>query len=317
MISISSELADFGRQLSNIENCVVLEQQFLSKYTSYCIGGPTAYLVAPKNDYALVKALKLIHQTEYPVFILGQGSNVLVSDAGWPGITIYFGRNFSGWKFESDSATVKSGTRLIDLVQASVARGMAGMEQLAGIPGSVGGALKMNAGAFGQEIKNVTQSVHGYRLDGTSVVFNCMDISFGHRSAPELDSIVIAGGSFHFEPEEPARLMDRMEEILALRARKQPLNHPSCGSVFKRPPGYYAGALIEGADLKGVRIGDAMVSQKHGGFIVNLGNATACHVYQLIRMVEKRVWDRFGVRLEREVRLIGDFESASGSNGNY
>ena len=308
MISISSDLEDLGRQLENLKSCVVLRNQYLSKYTSYCIGGQAAFLVAPQTEDALIKVLKLVHTAKTPFFVLGHGSNILMADTGWPGIVLYFGRNFSGWRFEGETATVKSGTQLIDLVQATVARGLSGMEQLAGIPGSVGGALRMNAGAFGKEIQEITEFVYGYQIDGTPLTFDRNNISFGYRTAPELDSIVITSGKFRFTGDEPARLMDRMEEILSLRSKKQPLEYPSCGSVFKRPPGYYAGALIEGAGLKGVKVGNAMVSPKHCGFILNLGNATANDVYQLIQLVEERVWDRYGVRLEREVQLIGDFK---------
>jgi UDP-N-acetylmuramate dehydrogenase len=196
----------------------------------------------------------------------------------------------------------------MDLIRAAVAKGLAGMEQIAGIPGSVGGALRMNAGAFGQEVQNVVNKIYGYRLNGTPVILRRKDISFGYRSAPELEDVIICAGRFQFSREEPKRLLHRVEEILTLRAKKQPLEHPSCGSVFKRPKGYYAGALIEGAKLKGTRIGDAMVSPKHSGFIVNLGNASAQQIYRLIQHIEKTVWERFGVRLEREVKLVGSFE---------
>jgi UDP-N-acetylmuramate dehydrogenase len=308
MISISSDLEDLGRQLENLQSCVVLRQQYLSKYTSYCIGGQAAFLVAPQTEDAIIKVLRLVHEAQIPFFVLGHGSNILVADTGWPGVVLYFGRNFSGWRFEGETAIVKSGTHLIDLVQATVARGLSGMEQLAGIPGSVGGALCMNAGAFGKEIQAITKFVYGYQMDGTPFTFARKNISFGYRSAPELNSTVITAGKFRFTGDEPARLMDRMEEILSLRSKKQPLEYPSCGSVFKRPPGYYAGALIEGAGLKEVKVGNAMVSPKHCGFILNLGNATANDVYQLMQLVEERVWDRYGVRLEREVQLIGNFK---------
>lgn len=302
------DVKDLGRQLEAIEHCDVLKNQILSNYTSYGIGGRAALLVMPQNEPALMQALKLIHVARVPLFVMGHGSNILVSDAGWPGVILHFGRNFSGWRFENETARVKSGTRLMDLIRAAVARGLSGMEQMAGIPGSVGGALRMNAGAFGQEIENVINLIYGYRLDGTPITSHRGDISFGYRSAPELNDIVICGGHFQFTPEGPARLLERMEEILALRTKSQPLDHPSCGSVFKRPKGYYAGALIEGAKLKGVRIGDAMVSLKHSGFIVNLGNASAQQIFRLINLVEERVWERFGVRLEREVRLVGNFQ---------
>ena len=182
------------------------------------------------------------------------------------------------------------------------------MELLAGIPGGVGGALRMNAGAFGQEIEAVTESVRGFRYDGTPFEANRDKINFSYRRVPALDEVAITAARFRFEAATASVLEQRVEDILKLRTKKQPLRHPSCGSVFKRPPGYYAGALIEEAGLKGEKIGGAMISPKHAGFILNTDNAKAADVFALIRLVEKRVLERFGVRLEREVRLIGEFE---------
>ncbi len=201
-----------------------------------------------------------------------------------------------------------AGTLLLDLVHAVAKKGLSGMELLAGIPGGVGGALRMNAGAFGQEIEGVTVSVCGYRYDGTPFEADRADIDFNYRRVPKLDEVVITSARFQFKAASVSAMKARVEDILAIRAKKQPLNHPSCGSVFKRPVGYYAGALIEEAGLKGKRIGGAMISPKHAGFILNTDNAKAADVYALIRLVEKRVLQRFGVRLEREVKLIGEFD---------
>ena len=195
----------------------------------------------------------------------------------------------------------------MDLIQAATKKGLSGMELLAGIPGGVGGALRMNAGAFGQEIEGITESVRGFRHDGTPFEADRQKINFNYRRVPELDEVVITSARFHFKAAAASVLSARVTDILALRNRKQPLEHPSCGSVFKRPAGYYAGALIEEAGLKGERIGGAMISPKHAGFILNTNNAKAVDVYALIRRVEERVLERFGVRLEREVKLIGDF----------
>ena len=165
----------------------------------------------------------------------------------------------------------------------------------------------MNAGAFGQEIEQVTVSVGGFRQDGTPFSANRRQINFGYRCVAELDKVVITSALFQFTEENADTLRARMKDILALRAAKQPLNYPSCGSVFKRPAGYYAGALIEETGLKGKRIGGAMISRKHAGFILNVDKAKASDVYALIQLIEARVLDRFGVRLEREVKLIGEF----------
>ena len=183
------------------------------------------------------------------------------------------------------------------------------MELLAGIPGGIGGALRMNAGAFGQEIEEVTESVFGYRHDGTRFEADRNKINFDYRRVPELEDVVITSARFRFKSAEAAVLEARIDDILALRQKKQPLNYPSCGSVFKRPVGYYAGALIEEAGLKGKQIGGAMISPKHAGFILNTDKATAADVYALIRLVEDSVMERFGVKLEREVKLIGEFNN--------
>jgi UDP-N-acetylmuramate dehydrogenase len=232
----------------------------------------------------------------------------LISDRGWNGVTLYLADNLSGLTFEHHKARVMAGTLLMELVYASTKKGLSGMELLAGIPGGIGGALRMNAGAFGQEIEAITETVRGYRHDGSRFEAERKKINFNYRRVPELDDVVITSARFRFKSAETAVLEARVDYILALRQKKQPLNYPSCGSVFKRPVGYYAGALIEEAGLKGKRIGDAMISPKHAGFILNTGKATAADVYALIRLVEKSVMDRFGVKLQREVKLIGEFE---------
>jgi UDP-N-acetylmuramate dehydrogenase len=280
----------------------------LAPYTSYKIGGPTAVWVSPVSEDGVGRILEIIHRNGIPLFVLGRGSNVLVSDRGWGGVTLYLGENLSAVTFDGRKARVLAGTLLLDLIRSAVIRGLAGMEQLAGIPGGIGGALRMNAGAFGQEIESSTRRVNGFRRNGSPFQATRREITFDYRRVPELEDVIITSAVFRFEESDPHILSDRMDDILALRAKKQPLGHPSCGSVFKRPAGYYAGALIEEAGLKGERAGGAMVSPKHAGFILNADGASAADVYSLINLIEKKVFERFGVRLEREVRLIGEFD---------
>ncbi|CAB1058553.1 UDP-N-acetylenolpyruvoylglucosamine reductase (EC [Olavius sp. associated proteobacterium Delta 1] len=295
-------------QLSEIADGEVQTDRLLAPYTSYNIGGPTAVWVAPTTESGVGRVLKLIHGNKLPFFILGRGSNLLISDNGWDGVTLYLAENLSGFSFEKNLAKVLAGTLLMNLIRAATEKGLGGMELLAGIPGGIGGALRMNAGAFGQEIEGITESVSGFEFDGTPFEVNRDRINFGYRQVPELNKVVITSARFNFETAAAATLRARVADILALRNKKQPLEHPSCGSVFKRPAGYYAGALIEEAGLKGERIGGAMISPKHAGFILNTDNAKAADVYALIRRIEARVLDRFGVRLEREVKLIGEFD---------
>jgi len=299
--------AKIASRIDEVADGEVHTDRILAPYTAYNIGGPTAIWVAPTTENGVGGVLKIIHDHKLPFFILGRGSNLLISDSGWHGVTLYLAENLSGFSFEQNQAKVMAGTFLMDLIHAATKKGLGGMELLAGIPGGVGGALRMNAGAFGQEIEGVTESVYGFRYDGTPFEADRQNINFNYRRVPELDEVVITSASFRFEAAAASVLRARVEDILALRNKKQPLEHPSCGSVFKRPVGYYAGALIEEAGLKGERIGEAVISPKHAGFILNTNNAKAADVYALIRRVEESVLERFGVRLEREVKLIGKF----------
>jgi UDP-N-acetylmuramate dehydrogenase len=305
---IDYDAARIADQLAGVAGVEVKTDEMIAPYTSYKIGGPAAVWAAPTSEDGIGEVLATVREAGSPLFIFGLGSNLLVSDKGWPGVILYLGTNISGWRFDGTAATVMAGTRLLDLIRDAVDQGLGGMELMAGIPGSVGGALRMNAGAFGQEIGQTTVKVKGFQLDRTPFEAGRNEINFSYRRVPELEGVVITSGQFRFKQAAASTLKKRMDDILALRAKKQPLNYPSCGSVFKRPPGYYAGALIEEAGLKGERVGGAMVSPKHAGFILNTGNAKAADVFSLIRRIEDRVWDRFGVKLEREVKLIGEFD---------
>jgi len=295
-------------QLATVSDGDIQVGKSLAPYTSYKIGGPTAVWISPTSENSVSRILDLISRNEIPLFVLGRGSNVLISDRGWNGVTLYLGENLSAVIFDRRDARVLAGTLLLDLIRTAVEKGLAGMEQLAGIPGGIGGALRMNAGAFGQEIESTTREVNGFHRNGSPFQATRNDIQFDYRRVPELEDVIITSAVFRFEESDPHILSARMDDILALRAKKQPLRYPSCGSVFKRPAGYYAGTLIEEAGLKAERIGGAMVSPKHAGFILNVDRASATDVYALINLIEKKVYDRFGVRLAREVRLIGEFD---------
>lgn len=280
----------------------------LAPYTSYRIGGPTPLMVFPDSESEIADILKIVHRADQPLLVIGKGSNLLISDHGWEGVTLYLGDNLSGWWFENDHAYAMAGTTLLDFVKACCDKSLAGLEKLAGIPGAVGGALKMNAGAFGQEIGTVTVSVHGCYPDGSPFSAQGPEIGFGYRRAPGLEDIILTRGCFKLSSGNKKALEKDMDATLAQRAAKQPLSCPSCGSVFKRPEGHFAGALIEEAGLKGRKVGGAMVSPKHAGFIINTGTATAADIYALIRLVEQTIKDEFGVELEREVKVIGRFD---------
>ena len=306
--STGFDAARIANQLAGVAGVEVKTDEMIACYTSYKIGGPAAVWAAPSSASATGEVLAIVRDAGIPLFVLGLGSNLLVSDKGWPGVILYLGTNISGWRFDGTTAVVMAGTRLLDLIRDAVGQGLGGMELMAGIPGSVGGALRMNAGAFGQEIEQTTVKVKGFELDGTPFEAGRNEINFSYRRVPELEGVVITSCQLRFKKTAAGTLKKRMNDIMALRAQKQPLDYPSCGSVFKRPPGYYAGALIEEAGMKGECVGDAMVSPKHAGFVLNTGNAKAADVFSLIRRIEERVWDRFGIKLEREVKLIGEFD---------
>jgi len=307
---MTPSLKRLAAELAACADGEVVCERPLAPFTTYGIGGPTAVWAAPRSEAGLQRTLQAVHAAGVPLFVLGRGSNLLVSDRGWPGVTLSVSDNLSGVRLDGRRAEALAGTRLVELVDAGVAAGLGGMELLAGIPGGLGGALRMNAGAFGCEIESVTEEVRGFRTDGLPFAADRERISFGYRRVPELDDVVITSARLRFQPDDPAKLRARADDILAMRALKQPLEHPSCGSVFKRPPGYYAGALIESCGLKGERVGGAEVSRRHAGFILNTGGACAADVHRLIRLIETRVHERFGVRLEREVRLVGEFPDA-------
>ncbi len=280
----------------------------LAGQTSYGIGGAAEIWVAPGTEEAVGAVIRYARRHGLPVTLLGHGSNVLVADGGVEGLVLAIGENLSGVSFDKgkETATALAGTKLQDFVHQAALHGLAGVELLVGIPGGIGGAVRMNAGAFGQEIESSIRRVFAYSTtDGSEVRLTRDEIRFGYRTAPEIEGLAVTAVEFELRREDPALLSERMEDILKLRAKKQPLEYPSCGSVFKRPPGYYAGALIEEVGMKGSRIGGAMISPKHAGFIVNTGGATASDVRKLMGLVERRVTERFGVQLEREVQLIG------------
>ena len=228
------DLEGLAPRLSAVAQGDVRINQPLAPYTSYRIGGPTAIWVAPGSEDAVRAVLETVRTAAAPLLVLGRGSNLLVSDRGWPGITLYIGENLSRLHFSGERAEVGAGALLMDVIRAAVDRGLGGLEQMAGIPGGVGGALRMNAGAFGREIEAVTDTVAGFKADGSPCQVMRKDIAFGYRGAPQLEAMVITSAGLRFQTESAAVLRARVNEILALRERKQPLEHPSCGSVFKR-----------------------------------------------------------------------------------
>jgi len=277
----------------------------LSSLTSFRIGGPAAMVMRPRNAEDIRKTIQACSQFVTPYCILGNGTNVLAPDAGYPGVIIRIDTPLTTPLFVDTTVTCPAGTALSVLSRESVNMRLMGLETLNGIPGTVGGAVAMNAGAYGAEIRHIIKSVRILK-NGRVLDVETKKTDFGNRtskySAPD---VVVLSATFQLEHDDGGA-RERMLETSRQRKEKQPLAFPSAGSVFKRPNGRFAGALIEGAGLKGFSVGGAQVSPLHAGFIINTGNATERDVLELISIIQKRVFDESGVQLEREVKLLSE-----------
>lgn len=276
----------------------------LRDHCSYRTGGKAEFYAAVQTDEDLADALKFAADRKLEITVLGGGYNVLISDRGVKGLVI----NTAGLNCHTtvNGTEVYTGAGVIidELAGETAEIGLCGMEEMSGIPGCVGGAVKMNAGAFSTEIKDIAVYVDMMDFDGRKYRVENAEAGFGYRRADGLKGIVL-GALFGLKRADTEEIKRKRAEILAKRAEKQPLHLPSCGSVFKRPEGNYAGTLIEKCGLKGFSIGGAQVAEKHANFILNTGNATADDIYRLIKYVQDTVEKETGVRLEREVRFIG------------
>ena len=277
----------------------------LAPMVGYRVGGPADALAEPRNREQLQEMLRFCATHQVPVFILGEGANLLIADEGVPGVVIRLRRCCQELYHEGTRVYVGTGRLVSELVEYCETHDLAGIEFMSGIPGTVGGALRMNAGAFVGEIGDRVVTIDALDMAGNAMTISRDEAGFGYRRAEGLQDKILLGTWLQLEKGDRAQLRAAREDYLKRRASKQPLEYPSCGSVFKRPPGDYAGRLIEAAGLKGLRIGNAQVSPKHANFIVNLGNATAADIFAVIQAVQRNVYRQFGVWLELEVKLVG------------
>ena len=271
----------------------------LSRHTSFQIGGPAERMAAPENETEL---LELVLQK--PAAIIGAGTNLLVRDEGISGLVVKIGAEMADISIEGNILTAQAGARLSQIAMAAMRAGLSGLEFAAGIPGTVGGAVVMNAGAYGGEIKDILIDARVIADGGIKTLTN-EQLEFGYRKSLAMEKgYIIAGARFLLTPDSPEAISARMRELAQKRRDKQPLEMPSAGSTFKRPEGHFAGALIEGAGLKGFSVGGAQVSEKHAGFVVNTGGATCADVLGLIEKVQSVVREKYGIELEMEVRVL-------------
>lgn len=283
----------------------------LSRHTSFRIGGPADAWIEVDEPQQIARVLELLRGVEVPRFVLGGGTNVLVSDRGVRGVVLHLGRAFAAaaWGEAGDHVEVRAGAAMPfkKLVTETIQRGLAGLEFAEGIPGSVGGGLLMNAGAFGGEISQVVTHVDGVDRDGGLQRLERAVLRFSYRHFDLPAGFVVTHVGFRLRPDDAAAVSARREELRRRRQSRQPLGYPNAGSVFKNPPGNFAGRLIESAGLKGRRIGNAQISPEHANFIINLGGACAADVRALMDEAVRAVEAASGPRLEPEIKLIGDW----------
>lgn len=285
----------------------ILVNEPMCAHTTFRVGGNVDYLLSPQTEEEAVALLRLFYNQGVDYVLLGNGSNVLVSDEGIRGFAIAFDSNFGEISIINTEITAQAGALLVKIASEAYKAGLGGLEFASGIPGSLGGAVTMNAGAYGGEMKNVVKSVRLFdRTVGEVVTKSCEEMEFSYRnSLAKSGRYVVLSAQLTLQAAEPGQIKARMDELRDQRVLKQPLEYPSAGSTFKRPEGYFAGKLIEDSGLKGYCVGGAQVSEKHAGFVINRDNATAEDVYRLIEDVRRIVYEQQGVELEPEVCMIG------------
>ena len=278
----------------------------MKNHTTFKIGGPAQYYVTPESVTQIQEVVSLCKDKNIPLHVIGNGSNILVGDDGVDGVVLALFNTFSDYEIKDNVITAQAGMSLIKLAVIALREGLTGLEFASGIPGSVGGAVYMNAGAYDGQMKDVVTSVTVLDEAGNIRILSRDELDMGYRtSAVAKHNMIVLQVIIELKAGDKEQIKDRMNQLSELRKQKQPLEYPSAGSTFKRPEGYFAGKLIADAGLKGYSIGGAAVSEKHAGFVVNMGGATAKDVVELTDYIKKRIMEQFGVTLELEIKKIG------------
>ncbi|SHH17795.1 UDP-N-acetylmuramate dehydrogenase [Tepidibacter thalassicus] len=297
----------YARLCEILDERDILVDEYMKNHTSFKIGGPADFLVTPRSEDQIKKIIMFVNKENIPYFLMGNGSNLLVKDGGIRGVVIKIAENYSGFEIKDNIIKAQAGILLSKLAKNILKHSLSGFEFASGIPGTLGGAIAMNAGAYGGEMKDVVDSVKLLDLDGNIFELNNEEMKFGYRKSILTEKkfivlevkIVLNKGNYE-------DIKSVYNDLTLRRTTKQPLNMPSAGSTFKRPKGYYAGKLIEDSGLRGITLNGAQVSKKHCGFVVNAGNATAKDVLELLDVIKKTVYDKFNVVLEEEIKIIGE-----------
>jgi len=279
----------------------------MSKHTSFRVGGPAKIFLTVHSEEVLSRILIEVKERNLPYFMLGNGSNLLVSDQGYDGVMLYLGEEFAGIEVKGTGIRAGAAAFLGKVARKALEEELTGLEFAAGIPGSLGGGVVMNAGAYGGELSQVVTKVRAMNTDGEVVTLEKEELLLGYRTSVfKKEPYVILEVFMELRKGDKQEILGKMDEYTKARIEKQPLEYPSAGSTFKRPEGYFAGKLIMDAGLRGYQVGGAQVSEKHCGFVINKGNATATDIRILMRDVAKKVKEQFGVDLEAEVILLGE-----------
>ena len=300
---------EFYEKLSKIvRKEQILEEEPMKKHTTFRIGGPAEYLILPQTTEEIADVIKLCRQEEIPWYIVGNGSNLLVADEGVRGVVIQLLRNFNQIQVEGCQIRMQAGAQNAAVAKRALDASLTGFEFAAGIPGTIGGAVVMNAGAYGGEMKDILKEVTVLDPNGMIRTIPAEELELGYRtSIIARKGYVVLEAVIVLKTGDPKEIKAAMDELKEKRVTKQPLEYPSAGSTFKRPEGYFAGKLIMDAGLRGFSVGGAQISEKHCGFVINKGNATAKDVTELMDETKKIVMEKFGVVLEPEVKRLGEF----------
>lgn len=297
-----------GRIRQALPDAVLVENAPMKNYTTMRVGGPADLLLDAASEKEIITTVHICNQAGVPYWVMGNGSNLIVGDKGIRAVVIHIGKRMAAIYAQEDVLFAQAGASMMQTVRAAHALGLTGLEFAGGIPGTVGGAVTMNAGAYGGEIAHKLVAATVLMPNGQTVVLDNQAMGFGHRvSCLQSNAGICLNARFALERGDVAQGRALLADYMQRRRQKQPLQYPSAGSVFKRPEGNYASKLIDDAGLKGLSVGDAQVSCLHAGFIINHGSASAKEVMELIRLTQQRVMERFGVALELEVRLVGEF----------
>ena len=285
----------------------VYVDELMSRHTTFRVGGPADFFVTPKTKEEVRDVIRICKEAGMPYYIIGNGSNLLVSDAGYRGVIVQIYKEMNEVKVEGDLVKAQAGALLSGIVAKALGAELSGFEFASGIPGTIGGACVMNAGAYGGEMKDVLESVTVLTGEGKIIELGRNELELGYRtSVIAKKGYIVLGAVLKLERGDGEKIKTYMDELKEKRVTKQPLEYPSAGSTFKRPEGYFAGKLIEDAGLRGFQVGGAQVSEKHCGFVINRDHATAADIMELMRQVQIRVKENSGVDLEPEVKRLGD-----------